>query len=567
MLNSISIQNYALIKNLDIDLSPGLNVITGETGAGKSIIIDALSLLLGGRAVKDNIRADATKMTVSALFDFSDSKESLDILKEYGISLEDNQLVLTREIDKRSKNICRANGTIVPLNLFKRLGTELIDIHSQHETISLFKNESQRRLLDLYAGEEAVLLLATIRDLTAELKSLAKKIRELQKAGKEAARNQAIDKFQLDEIDKAALRENEDEELEEEVKDLEKGEVIFKKSYRSMNLLSNENIETASLSQLLSELSDEIEDLAKDDQWFSPYAEQMKEIMSQINSLSYDLSSYIDNLDYDPHRLEEIQSRLNEIDNLKKKYGDTISEILNYGETLRERLNVYENYDELLNETKKAYNSVRKNYNKTAKDLTNQRLQASEKLKAELEKELADLAMDKAVVKIDINTDPEIISSYGQETISFLISVNPGIEPRELKKVASGGEMSRIMLALKGIFGDKDEVGTMIFDEIDTGISGRTAQVVAEKITKLAAKRQIICITHLPQIAAMADSQFLVKKKSDDNLTEVSFHILDDESRIDELSRMLGGASVTELTKDSAREMIKQAQELKESFK
>lgn len=566
MINSISIQDYALIKKLDINLSPGLNIITGETGAGKSIIIDALSLLLGGRAIKDNIRIGSNKMIVSALFDLSDSPESQKILEDYGISLEDNQIVLTREVDRVSKNVCRANGTIVPLALFKKLGAELIDIHSQHENVSLFNNNNQRRLLDLYAGEETLEILNELKKSTSELKALAKRIRELQKTGKEAARNQAIDKFQLDEIDKASLQKNEDLELEEEVKSLEKNELIYNRSNKSMNLLSNDDIDSPSLTQLLSDLSDEIENLSRIENWFKPYSDQMKDIISQVNSLSYDLSSYIDNLDFDPNRLETIQSRLNEIDNLKKKYGETIEEILNYGENLRSRLEVFDNQEDLLNDAKNDYNFVRKSYNKTADDLTEKRLQAAELLKQELESELADLAMDKAQVKIEVVTDKEIISSNGQDSIEFLISVNPGIQPRELKKVASGGEMSRIMLALKGIFGDKDKIGTMIFDEIDTGISGRTAQVVAEKIKKLAMKRQIICITHLPQIAAMADNQFLVKKMSDDQLTEVSFSELDEEERTNELARMLGGAEVTELTRQSAREMLHQAAELKEKF-
>lgn len=558
MINSISIQNYALIKELDINLSPGLNIITGETGAGKSIIIDALSLLLGGRANRDNIRHGEQKMKVSALFDLSDTPEIKPILEEYGIEIENDQLILFREIDKKGKNICRANGMIVPLNLFKALSANLIDIHSQHEHVSLFQNDNQRILLDKYSGQEAISLLEQIKSQTQNLKKLAKRIKELQKQGKEAARQFAMDKFQLEEINKAELTEDEDLVLEEEVKSLERGEKLFDRAYQTSNLISNDINET-SLSDILSDLDSRLEQLAREDEWFKPHYEQIRDIASQINNLSYDLTSYIDKLDFDPLRLSEVHNRLDTIDNLKKKYGDSVKEILSYAKELEEKVSLFENADDLLDQAKDEYSTARKTYNSNANMLTDLRIEASGKLKEELESELHELAMEKAVFEVAVDTDKELISANGQDTISFLISVNPGQEPKELKRVASGGEISRIMLAIKGIFGDKDAVGTMIFDEIDTGISGRTAQVVAEKISKLSRKRQIICITHLPQIAAMADNQFLVQKDTKVDSTEVSFKELDHENRILELSRMLGGAEVTDLTEQHAREMIEQA--------
>lgn len=567
MLESISIQNYALIKNLSIDLASGLNVITGETGAGKSIIIDAISLLLGNRANKNNIRIGENKILVSGQFNITENENVLNILNNHGIELEDNQLILSREIDRNGKNICRANGLIVPLSLFKELGIELIDIHSQHEHVSLFKPENQRDLLDLYSGKNSLELKENVSSLALKLRDLAKEIKELQEIAKKASSENSIQQFQYKEITDANLNKEEEEILIQKEKELSKKENLFNESAQVSLMLSSENTDYPSLTSQLNELASQLEKLSKIDNFFASYNDQIGDIVNQFNALSYDLTSYLDRLEFDPNELDQIQSRLGLIDDLKKKYGSSVEEIISYGQSLEEKLNAINNSDNLLKEAKTNYNLVRKDYNLNAKNLTDVRLQASERLKDELESELHDLAMEKALVEIKVNTDSDLISKNGQDTVNFLISVNPGIEPRELKKVASGGEISRIMLALKGIFGEKDKIETMIFDEIDTGISGRTAQVVAEKIANLASKRQIICITHLPQIAAMADTQFQVQKVSDTDSTEVIFNVLGDQDRSEELARMLSGAQITELSLKSAQEMLSQANNLKMDLK
>ncbi len=564
MLESISIQNYALISQLNVDFNDGLNVITGETGAGKSIIIDAISLLLGARAKRGNIRNGKDKMIVSGQFSVENKDKVKEILDKYGIDFDDN-LILTRKITKGGRSTSLVNGTNVPLTLFNELGTFLVDIHSQHEHVSLFKSETQRELLDLYGGKELLNSLANVREQALKLKDLANKIRQLQMDSKEAKRAHSINQFQLKEIREANLSKNEEEELQARVKELSKQELLFNETSITDSLLSGNDEESGSLSDQLEALAVQINKLSGIDSYFKPYNDQVNNILSEFNSLSYDLSSYLDKLDFNPDELNQIQERLSKIDELKGKYGENIEEVLKFADELEEKINLYENSDYLLETSKIEYNKTRNDYNLVAHSLSDQRSQSAKKLKAELEQELKDLAMEKARVEIRLETDNDIISPNGQDKVDFLISVNPGIEPAELKKVASGGEISRIMLAIKGIFGEKDQVETLIFDEIDTGISGRTAQVVAEKMNSLAEKRQIICITHLPQIAAMADNQFVVEKISEDENTEVKFKQLEAEQRPLELARMLGGAQVTELTKQSAIEMLDQAQSLKMS--
>ncbi len=565
MLESISIQNYALIDQLNIDLSNGLNVITGETGAGKSIVINALSLLLGSRASKDNIRKNKKKMIVSGQFTFEDQSPVKEILNNHGIELDSNEIILTREVDRNGRNVCRVNGVIVPLSVLKEIGPDLIDIYSQHENVALFKPEYQRNLLDLYGNDDLLKIKETVQELSLKLRDLAKKIRELQTSSKEAHRNHAIDEFQYKEIMDAELDKNEEEDLKEKVDELAKQEKLYFQSYETTALLSSDD-DSPTIDSLLESLSEQLSKLSGIDPFFNSYRKDLDNLINSFNSLSFDLTSYLNRIEFDPAELNQVQTRLAQIDDLKNKYGETIEEIQKYAQNLEEKINLYDNADFLLEESKNNYKSLRKDYNKYAKELTDSRIKAANQLKEDLQKELADLAMEKAQVEIKIDTDNDLISRTGQDSVSFLISSNPGQAPRELKQVASGGEISRIMLALKGLFGQKDSIETLIFDEIDTGISGRTAQTVAEKILSLSGKRQIICITHLPQIAAMADNQFVVEKLSDDETTQVSFNQLDENERSDELARMLGGAKVTDITRKNADEMLEQASLLKQKL-
>lgn len=568
MLRNISIVNYTLIKELSVSLGEGMNVITGETGAGKSIVIDAISLLLGERASKDNLRVGADKMVVSALFDPPNIREDPKVgqlLDDYGVNISE-ELIITREMDRRGRTVCRVNGIIVPLALLKALGPHLMDIHGQHEHASLFKAENHRIQLDAYAGKEARDLLDSLEEMTRELRRTAKTIRELESRGREEKRAEEFDRFALSEIQNARLEVGEEESLNDEKTLLTHAEKLFEEASQAREILSSEQDQAQSLLDQLGMLSEKIESLSSIDRMFKPYVETVQGAISEMTNLSSELGSYLENVEFSPARLEEIESRLSLIDSLEKKYGEDIRAILEYAQGLEEKLDGLDNADEKLDRLKEEYVHKRAEYTKKANALHELREEKAVDFKAELEGELKDLAMEKARVEVKIDQDENLISSHGMDDVEFMISVNPGVPPKPLRKIASGGEISRVMLSLKCIFGEKDHTDTMVFDEIDTGISGRTAQSVAEKISKLSKTHQIICITHLPQIAAMADVHFLVEKASDDESVEVSFTQIEEEKRTDELARMIGGAEITETTRTHAREMLAQSDQVKQTI-
>ena len=566
MLRSISILNYALIRSLTVDLGEGLNVITGETGAGKSIVIDAISLLLGERGSKDNLRIGSDRMTVSASFDTPEPGRDdalIAILDEAGIDASE-ELIVSREMDKRGRSVCRINGVIVPLALLKKTGPQLIDVHGQHEHASLFKAENHRIQLDAYAGEEAAAILTKLSETAGELRASARTIRELESRGREEQRREEFDRYALDEIDGARLETHEEDSLRDEKNLLAHAEQLYSESAAARQLLSaDDDPDRQALIDEMSELAERIETLSRIDPYFQPFPETVQGALAELENLAHELGIYEEQIDFSPGRLEEIESRLSIIEDLKRKYGEDVSSVLAYAEGLREKLDGLENADERLDKLKAEYTKKRAEYSREADRLHELREKTGQTFARELEGELRELAMEKARVEVRIDEDDKLISSHGKDSVEFMISVNPGVPPRPLRKIASGGEISRIMLSLKCMFGEKDKTGTMIFDEIDTGISGRTAQSVAEKILKLSGTHQIICITHLPQIAATADRHFLVEKASDDRTVEVSFSQLDSEQRTDELARMLGGAEVTETTRSHAREMIEQSDRLK----
>lgn len=564
MLLNIVIKNYALIEELNIDLDAGLNVITGETGAGKSIVIDALTLLLGQRGNKSNIRYGAKKMVVQGLFDIDGNRGVRKKLLEFGIEPEEERLILTREIDIHGKNVCRADGIIITVAQLRAIGDHLIDIHGQHEHQSLFQRENHRQLLDDYGGEASEALLKNVETDAIVLKNLSQKIHGLEKDEREIERQKEMFQFEIREIQSAALVEGEEEKLEADKKILENSEKLYTASNEAYQILNGDERDYAeSLLTQLNELENHLGAIAEIDANFSAYAHIVDSAYQDLENLSYEIRRYIDNIDFDMGSLDAVEKRLSLIGGLKRKYGSSIKEIIAYGAELEEKLSGLENRDEQIEKYQKEYRKIIKDYEQKAQQLHERRIALGNIFKEALEKELKDLAMEKTVVQVAVNQEKKLISPKGQDQIEFLISVNPGIPPKPLRKIASGGEISRIMLSIKSIFGDRDRIQTMIFDEIDTGISGRTAQAVAEKIFELSKTHQIICITHLPQIASMADKHFLVEKRSDDESVEVSFGPLDIEERTKELARMLSGAEVTETTMNHAREMLTMTRRLK----
>ncbi|KNZ43602.1 DNA repair protein RecN [Acetobacterium bakii] len=571
MLRNLVVKDYALIENLSVDFSNGLNVITGETGAGKSIVIDALSMVLGNRGNKSNIRQGETKMIVQGLFDISDQSEILERCGIFGVPIEDGQLILTREMDSHGRNLCRANGIIITVSQLKTLGNSLMDIHGQHEHQSLFQRDNHRQLLDAFGGEKSQKYLKEIASYANALKNIQIQIDDLEVNERELEREKETLQFEIDEIEKAGLEIGEDERLEGEKRILENRERLFSNINGAYELLRGEGPEQTPIIDALGQLQENISEIAKIDNSFLPKLELLNGVFSEIESLSFEIRSYLEDLEFNLGDLDEIEGRLALISRMKRKYGQDISEILAYADTISERLTNLLNRDENLQSYYEELEKTRKKYSEIGRQLHALRVKSGGNLKKSLENELQDLAMEKAQVEILVDYDTQRISAKGQDIVEFLISVNPGQLPKPLGKIASGGEISRIMLSIKSIFGSMDAIETMVFDEIDTGISGRTAQVVAEKIQALSATppkgRQIICITHLPQIAAMADQHFMVEKRTGEASVDVSFVPLDEKGKKEELSRMLGGAEVTRKTWEHAQEMLELSQKIKKDKK
>jgi DNA repair protein RecN (Recombination protein N) len=563
MLKRISIANYALIDKLEVNLDDHLNVITGETGAGKSIVIDALTLILGQRGSRKNIRAGADKLAVQGVFEIDPQGSVAAKLSDMAIPLEGRTLILNRTLSQSGHNTCRINGFAVTVAQMKALTQDLIDIHSQHENNSLFQPSAQRRLLDAWGRDEIAPLLEKTKAQAARLKTLNRQIKEQVRDDRTLAREKQMLAFEIKDIEGAHLKPGEDESLEKEQRILENSEMLFSEVEAGRQLLNGQDEQSEGVLSELSQLQHAVERLSQFDEKFKPYKAALETAQAELSELSIELASYQEDIQFDAGRLDEVEKRLSLIDGLKRKYGDTLEDIIAYGQNLTKQYDDLAHHDDRLEAMKSEYAALWKAYRETARTLHEKRVEAARPLAQAIEKELSDLAMPRARFVIAVDEDEQVIAPWGNDQVAFKISVNPGTPIRPLKEVASGGEISRIMLAVKCIFGSLDHVETMIFDEIDTGISGRTAQVVAEKILALSRKRQVITITHLPQITAMADAHFRVMKSGDENSTQVSFEALDAEASRQELARMLSGARVTDLARTHAEEMLAMAAQQK----
>lgn len=566
MLRRIVIRNYALIEALEIELNQGLNVITGETGAGKSIIIDAITLLLGQRGNKENIRKGTDKMTVQAEFDLSVMPEFSKMLDDMGIEHESNTLLLSRSIDRNGKNSCRANGMLVTVGQLKEMAPYLIDVHSQHEHNKLFTAACHRQLLDHYAGETLQGALREVAEEASRLKTLRETILALEKDSRDIAREKERLSQTVSDIEKAGLRSGEEKELEQKRDVLANREVLYDNAMAAVKCLNGdeEEMEASSVLSGISVVQEKLSVLRKIDPGFKSALALAESAASELKSILEELSDYINQIDFEAGALDVVENRLAEITAIKRRYGASVEEVIAECETAAKKLALLADEDGEKQRLKKEYLAIWQQYKISAHRLCEQRKEAAKKLKGGLESELHDLAMEKAQILVQIDSDEKRISPAGQDHVEFLISINPGIEPQPIRKVASGGEISRIMLALKSLFAEADEGLTMIFDEIDTGISGRTAQKVAEKILNISRHHQLICITHLPQIAAMADRHFRVRKDTECEHAEVRFTSLSEEGSAEELARMLSGAEVTQIARDNAKEMLAMTRAMKQ---
>lgn len=552
MLQELSIKDFAIIDEIQISFQPKMTVLTGETGAGKSIIIDALGLLAGGRGSTEFIRKGEKKAVIQGLFTLPREANTYNILEEYGIDSEDGQIILQRDLYRGGRNICRINGMMVNLATLRKVGETLIDIHGQNEHQELMKPENHIDLLDEYDKKTS--------QLRNQYQIVYQNYRKLKlsmekKEADEKAWAQRLDmlNFQVKEIEEAGLKINEEDELVEEKNKLDNFQAIYDALELSYQILSGEKIDVVgNLGNAMNELSD-----------VSDLSENLQEINTKISDAFYsledaarDISDELDSMEWNGERLNEIEERLELIHQLKRKYGDTIEDILHYHSRIEKELREMENAEQNSEKQERQLSEALEKVKELAIKLSKQRKKSAKKLEKMIHEQLSALYMDKAVFEVKFLNNSKLYSK-GIDKVEFYIQTNPGEEMGPLAKIASGGELSRIMLALKTIFSQKMGVTSIIFDEVDTGVSGRVAQAIAEKISQISNNSQVLCITHLPQVAAIADNHYYISKSVNDGRTETSLKELDEKQKIREIARMLSGSEITELTLKHAEELIK----------
>ncbi|SHJ48779.1 DNA repair protein RecN [Paramaledivibacter caminithermalis] len=570
MLLELNIENFVLIENVNINFTEGFNVLSGETGAGKSIIIDAISLALGGKSSKNYIRTGKKKAVIQIVFAF-ENEALKKLLDEYGIDCEDNIIILNREIFGTGKSISRINGRIVQLAFAKKVAKMLIDIHGQHEHQSLLYSENHLHMLDLFGNEILFDDLNKVKKIYKEIKDIEDKLQSIDFNDKERERRIDLIKFQIEEIDSCNLKIEEDNTLAKQFNLLKNAEKIYSIIHESHDKISAGLQDNQSILGTLSNILSDFEKISNLDDSIMSLNNELQDIFYRLQDIATDMRIYGENITYDPETLFDVEKRLDTINNLKRKYGNTIEEILEYRDKLYKELVELEdsaNRIKTLNEDIKA---CKEEFLKVSNTLSRKRKKIAKEFEDKMVRELNDLNFRNANFKVNITQnigkDKNLIfSKYGIDKVEFLISTNPGEPLKQLSKVASGGEISRIMLAMKVILAKIDNISTLIFDEIDTGISGKTANVVGEKIALISKNHQTICITHLPQIAVMADNHLFIEKVVSDNETKTFIKRLNAKDRINEISRLIGGNKITDLTIKNAREMLNMADSVKKSL-
>jgi DNA repair protein RecN (Recombination protein N) len=562
LLAELSIKNFAIIEALSVTFSKGLTVLTGETGAGKSIIIDAIHLLVGGRGSAEFVRHGEEKAEIEGLFQVDDNKHPV-ITKalEFGIDVEEGMVILRRDISQTGKSVCRINGKLVTISTLREIGATLVDIHGQHEHQELMDDSRHLSLLDQFGADNILPSLSEYQQVFRRYEQTLQKLKALSENDQQTAHRLDLIQFQLDEIQKANLKLNEDEELFEEKRKLSNFERVFESLQSGHSALQGEQKGLDWISMVMGHL----EDAAALDTAYRGIYEAVSNSFYQLEDAASVLRNDLDELEFDPQRLHEIEDRLTEINQLKRKYGKTINEIVEYAVKIEEEIETLQNKETHIGELEKELTSIKKDLVLEAKQLTEIRLKWAEKLTKLIHKELKELYMAKTVFEIRFESNSQQFAKNGVDHVAFYISTNPGEPLKPLSKVASGGELSRIMLALKSIFSKHQGVTSIIFDEVDTGVSGRVAQSIAEKIYKVAAGSQVLCISHLPQVAAMADTHLFISKIIKGGRTKTSVTPLQMDEKINEIGRMISGTEITDLTKKHAEELLYLAVENKKS--
>lgn len=552
MLKEIFIENLAVIKQAVIPFSDGLNIFTGETGAGKSILINGINAVLGQRSTKDIVRSGCNKAVVTALFTdiAANVKEKLD---EFGVSYEDDEISITREINADGGSVARINGRTTSVSVLKELGSLLINIHGQHDNQILMDSEKHIKILDSFGGDDT--LLTEYKESFKQLQQTARKLKELKKRETEKAeRLRSLNEI-IEEMRELELEEGEDEALEKEYETAQNAEQIISSLNMCVQLLSGEE----SASDLILKAESELEDLSDS----SPYSELYERLSAaeiEISDIADELTAITDKIELDGQRIEYLRQRISKINHLKRKYMCDCSQLIDmYNNALEETGSLESSSDEIkkLNEEKEELLKV---VTERAKTLSKFREETARKFVSRVTEELTFLNMPNVI--LDVKHEKGKLTVNGMDTMEFLISANKGEEPKPISRIASGGELSRIMLALKSVIADKDSIPTMIFDEIDTGVSGKAAQKIGIKLKSIGNVRQVICVTHLSQIAVMADNHLMIEKKTDNERTETSVYQLDFKGRTAEIARIMGGENPSQLMLKTAEEELIKAKEM-----
>ena len=564
MLGDLQVKNFAIIEHLSLSFSEGLNILTGETGAGKSIIIGALEMLFGSRARTDIIKNGKEAAYIEASYFIDLPVKLKDILKEAGVELDPEMLLLSREIRRNGRNRCRINGQLVPLKLIKEVAEFLVDIHGQHEHQNLLQNSYHIELLDELLPGETKDKLLEIEDVYYQLKDILEKKKRMNKKTSERARRLDIIEYQLDEIETANLKPGELEEIESKLKRLENIEDISATIYKAIDSISGDQHNQKALLDQLGTISSNLSKIVEFDDDIKELSELADQSFYSLQELSFQLQDYHDQIDYNQNELSELRERLDIINTMRRKYGETISEILSYKNNLIEEREELESIEDKLASLEIKEDKLKANYESLDKEISRARKQQAKWLENEIIKELNDLAMKDA--RFEVEFQKAGMTPKGRDRVKFLISTNLGGELKELSKIASGGEISRIMLAFKSIIAGYDKVRTIIFDEIETGVGGETARQVAARLYSISTDRQVISISHLPQIASLADRHFYIYKETEDQVTKTKIDRLNEAEREEEIARMISGDKKTETGLKHASELIDEAESIKASI-
>jgi DNA repair protein RecN (Recombination protein N) len=557
MLQELSVKNFAIISSLQLEFHTGMTVLTGETGAGKSIIIDAMGLLTGGRGSSDYIRQGAAKCTLEGLFTLPKIPELTLLLEDLGIEVEDDDLIIQRDITTSGKNVCRINGRIVTIANLKKVGEFLVDIHGQNEHQELMQSERHIYMLDDFGGQKLLQAKQHYQNLYREYRLLEKKMRNRQKNEKEFAQRMDMLHFQSDEIAAANLVPGEEEQLLEERNKLSNFQKIadaLAASYAAIN--EEENSSLDKIGYAMNELAS-IESL---DSEYKTLADTVQNAYYLLQEASGDLTRHMDSLELDESRLNEVETRLELIRQMKRKYGDSIETILDYYQEITQELADADFLEGRTGELESLLAEKQKAVLEQGLQLRNIRKEVAQVLEKNILRELKELYMERTEFEVRFTAqEPEQLTENGIDMVEFYLSTNPGEPLKPLVKVASGGELSRVMLAMKTIFSKSQGITSIVFDEVDTGVSGRVAQAIADKIYQISEDSQVLCITHLPQVAAVADEQYFIAKEIVAERTETNVQVLNPQERVNEIARMLAGSEITKLTIEHAKELLNMA--------